>query len=202
MKKKILLFILAALMIFSVCSCGDTKDASIIGKNSSNVYENKHFDLKFNAPEEWLMYTNDEIREVNDFDEEAIITDEDIEVGTTITDLVTYDFNGNDSVIIRYKKVSSEKEFAYDLSDDLLTKNEELLDYLSEEHTEVKVTTGKTSFMGEKYDSVNATAKFEGEPVAYSYIYYIDENYMVIIELCSDNSDTLSDIIDNFNTVK
>ena len=70
--KRIFLFALALVCVFGTTACKkqEKQDTTFLGKIKGDKYENKLLGFGFTLPTGWTFYSDDELREMNDADED------------------------------------------------------------------------------------------------------------------------------------
>lgn len=202
MKKRVLalLLVVSTLLSFSACKKEDEKTFHF-GDISLNTYENTYYGLSAEFDEDWVIYTENEILEMNDVSLDEGISEEDVAVGDVLADLVAYDPASNDSVMVYAEKIGA------DSSIDITSKAENAKTsyseyYASVEYTDIESSVATREFLGEERTCVNISAILDGENVYFTNVYFECDDYLLTLEVCASDEAGAEAILSSFKATE
>ena len=221
--KKLLCFLLSAIMIFSLFACDEIKKSEkddeddvrgnissdkddegaelSLGKTSGGTYTNDFLGLSWTLPEGWEFYSDAEILALNNIAEGYL--DEDVakqlEKASLIYDMYAQNSSEGSTVNVVIEKLRTTKI-------DIKTSLESQIDmikssYANMGYTDVSVEYEKVTVDGQEFDGLRMTAKIQGFDFYAQIFAFKKDNYMANVTLCTLYTDTTGDLLDLF-TVK
>ena len=159
-----------------------------LGKTENNRYHNDYFGLSCTLPSNWIFYTDEEIRELNNIAMGAL--EEDIsdllKNATVIHDMFAKNSNGFCSTNTTMEKLSALQVLTLDLK-----KNIEIAlpaleqSYANMGYTNIQTAYTKITVNGKEYDGMTLTCQLQGINFYAASICYIKNSYLVSINVGS-----------------
>lgn len=197
MKKRIFALLLTGFVLFSFTACKEEKVDSHFGDISSNKYSSSYIGVDVEFDEDWIVYTENEILETNGYSADDVILEEDIKVGDSLTELLAYDIDSEDSVIIYSEKIEADSDIDVEaLAEERKVEQEEYLSSYEYTNIETEITT--ESILGEERTCLNISSTFDEENIYFSYVYVQKDNYLLTFVLSSDSDEGVDNIISKF----
>lgn len=210
MKKRILVLLMSVMVMFSLSACNDAdKDTDVNNADSSDNSEGRFdnvsgtsFDssvlgLSAEFDEDWILYNNHEILEVNGYSADDVVNEEDIKVGDTLTELTAYDYGSYDCVILYSEKI--EKGTELDINSIAEEKKAELEDYYaSVDYTNIVAEVSSRDFLDEERTCINISAELEGDKVYFTIVYVVKDSYLLTFDVTASDEAGAETILSDF----
>lgn len=202
MKRRILVLLLAlaTLLSFSACKKEDEVKSFHFGDIYLNTYENAYYGLSAEFNEDWVIYSENEILEVNDIPLDEGISEEDVAVGDVLVDLIAYDYASYDSVKVNAEKIGDSVVDISAKAEELKTRRSEY--YASVEYTDIDASVSTKEFLGEERTCVNISTKLDGEAVYFTTVFFECDDYLLTIEICSADESGANTILSCFKATE
>lgn len=197
MRKRIFALLLTGLVLFSFTACKEDKVDSHFGDISSNKYSSASIGLDAEFDEDWVLYTENEILETNGYTADSEIVEEDIKVGDSLTELLAYDIDSMDSVIVYSEKLEADADIDIEaIAEENKLQQEEYLG--SSDYTNIETEIASENILGEERTCLNISASLDDENVYISYVYAHENNYLITFVLTSDSDAGVDNILSKF----
>ena len=171
-------------------------EKSFIGHNSDNSYENFFLNIACDFPEDWTLYNNREILEVNNLD--SIPSKDDLEPGIMYTDLIAFSNSDFDSVIITFTQDEEGTEVS--TSDYADFKLDDIIDTFElNEYTDINAEVSTIEFLGTECDCVKVNALLDEVSVSTVYVYTIIDGKTVTVQAQSYEEAQITEILSGFS---
>lgn len=198
MKKRIFALLLTLLFVFSFTACKggkeDVKTNGHFGNVTSNSYTCESIGLEAQFEEDWIVYNENEILEVNGFSADDFVSEDDVKVGDSFTELIAYDNASQDAVIVYSEKIASDT--VSDVNAIAENHKSEQEEYFSScGYTDIKSEIITDEVFGEERTCLNITATLDGENVYISYIYVQSDDYLITFVLTSDSDAGVDNVL-------
>lgn len=197
MKRKILALLMAIAAVITVTACGEKTSEYHFGEISENTYVNDVYGITADFNDEWIVYSEHEILEWNGYSAEDEVLESDIKAGDEFTEIIAYDYDGYDSVMVRTQKLESDATVDFnELAEADKAEYEEY--YASVEYTNIEATVSTRECLGEENTCVNISAELDGDKVYITVVYAQVNDYLLTFEVCSTDDAGAEAILEDF----
>ena len=168
-----------------------------LGKTENNRYHNDYFGVSCTLPSDWFFYTDEEIRELNNFTMDSLDEDfaENLKNATIIYDMFAKTPNGFNFTNITMEKLTPLQVLTSDLKTALESQFPTLeSSYANMGYTNIQTAYQKVTVDGKEYDGMKLTAQLQGIDFYVVSICYLKKSYLVSVSVASlvtDDTDTL-----------
>ena len=223
MIKRLLCLLLALFMMLAVCACSNkhneenvrgtvsgsnqtndnaenTNDFSI-GETAGNKYQNDFIGISCTLPEEWDFYSDEEIRELNNFTEDYIDEEylEQIKNAQVIYDMFAQNTNDYSSININLEKLTNAQLSTLNIKSVLEAQIPTIESgYANMGYTNIDAEYHKCRVDGKEFDGVRITAEIDGVDFYGQVITFRRGNYLANITICSIDNDSIEEIFEFF----
>lgn len=213
--KKFLCFLLIAVMLCGLVACTSDEDVrgSIsndqneeskfsLGTTENNRYHNEFLGLSCTLPSEWVFYTDEEIRELNNIVKDAV--EEDVAAALENADIIydMYASNPNDysNVNINLEKHTALQISAMNLKTVLEAQFDTIKDtYEKIGYTNVSVRYEKVTVDGKELDAAVITADITGMAFNATCFCFKQGRYLANVTVSAFGADKVSSILSCFD---
>ena len=223
--KKLLALLLISTCVINLAACGSPKSTEVngiletdettstesnaadeqevdlsIGKAEGNVYKSEFIGIGFNLPSGWTFYTDEQIRELNNFTTDMLEEDlqKAIQDANLIYDMYAQDASGN-NVAINLEKVSALGSVIHSEEDYIDASLPALKDALTSVGFST-VTTQKinVTLAGETHPAISIVAS-NGQVTVYEKVVCKKiGNYIACIAIATPNTDITDSVLNQF----
>ena len=168
-----------------------------LGKTENNRYHNDFFGISCTLPSDWIFYTDEEIRELNNFTMDTFDEDfaEALKNATVIYDMFAKHPNDLGSTNVNMEKLSALQVLMLDLKANIELQLPSLeTSYTNMGYTNIQTAYTKITVNGKEYDGMTLTCQLQGINFYSASICYIKNSYLVSINvgsLITNETDTL-----------
>ncbi len=211
--KKFLCLSLTVLLLLGLLGCSGEKifpndqnkssdPQTLLGSVENNVYKNDFLGLRFTLPENWVFYTEDEIRELNNlttqyFDEDA---KKQIENATLIYNMNASHPESGCSTNLNMEKLSTAQLGYLNIEASLKAQFDMMKNaYENIGYTDVEISYQKVSVSGKELDGVRLTANLFGVKYYGTSFSFRKDNYLANVFVGSLLTDQTADILSHFS---
>ena len=215
--KKLLAFMLAIMMLFTVTACGSissegevrgdqqtSEEAYSAGSMDGLKYESSFIGIGCNLPEGWSFYTDEQIRELNNITTEVAGEEYEklLQDAQVIYDMYAISGNQADTVNVNLEKVNSVALLAFDMADYY----EQTVESIETAYNNMGATSfdyeiGKITIDGEEFDSMNIVAEINGTKLYQTAFAKKCSGYIANVTVTAIDESTVKDILDTFYVV-
>lgn len=190
----------------SVTDNEETEDKSFsMGKSAGLIYENAFIGLGCTLEEGWSFYTDEQIKQLNNFATDAAGEDfeELINNAPIIYDMLAVDANQMNNINVNLEKVDQSVLSSVNLND-VFSQNlpmlEEALDNMGYVNVQSKLIT--VTIDGEDFSAINTSGEINGLGMYQKSIGVKCNGYLATITVTTYGEDTTNDILANFYVIE
>ncbi len=176
-----------------------------MGETTNNSYKNEFANIGCNLPNNWVFYTDEQIKELNNFTKDAIGDElaEAIENASIIYDMYAQADDGVLNTNINLEKLTVLQAATINIEETLRGQFDSMRTaFENMGYTNVNVEYTKTTVDGKALDGAKITAQINGINFYSLAICYKAKNYLVNISLGSLGEDKTDEILNYFYFIK
>lgn len=211
--KKFLCILLSVLLTMSLWACSGDEDVRgeittdptdpqfSLGTTANNTYKNDYLGLSCTLPSDWVFYTDEQIRELNNIANEMAGEEfqEALEKAEIIYDMYASAQSGLYTVNVNLEKINILQAATVNLKTVLEGQTSALKTALENMGcSNIQIQYQKITVDGKEYDSLVITANIMGVPLYETLFCFIKGSYIANIGVCTLQTDDTAEILDCF----
>lgn len=213
--KKFVCLLLAVLMLAALFGCGtDRVRGEIVGgdetpsepefslgKTTGKTYKNDFLGISCTLPDEWVFYTDAQIRELNNITEDYLGEDiaERLENATIVYDMYAQNMTLGATMNVNMEKLNVVQVVGLDIKKTLEAQIGSLETvYENMGCSDIQVGYQKVKVDGKDFDALKITAKMQGVDMFIVTFAFLRGNYLANVSICTVQTDQIDDVLDYF----
>ena len=213
--KKLFCVLFSVLLTVSLCACGgdsgdvrgqittDPTDPPFsLGTTANNTYKNTYLGLSCTLPSDWVFYTDEQIRELNNFvgDMAGEEYQELLKNATIIYDMYAATPDSLNSININLEKLNALQIVSLDLKTVLESQFPTIKSSLENiGYTNVQMQYEKITVDGKEYDGITVTANFSGISFYETCFCFLKGQYLANVTIACLQNNNIPSILNQFS---
>lgn len=211
--KKFLCILLSVLLTMSLWACSSDEDVRgeittdptdpqfSLGTTANNTYKNDYLGLSCTLPSDWVFYTDEQIRELNNFVGDMAGDDfqDAVENAEVIQDMYASYQGGLATVNVTLQKLSALQLAGINLKAVLEAQFPTIKQALENMGcTNVQLNYGKITINGKEYDGATVSASVSGIPIYETLVSFVRGRYYATVTVCTLQNDDTANLLNQF----
>lgn len=211
--KKLLCVLLAAVLTVSLWACSGDEDIRgevttdptdpqfSLGTTTNNTYKNNYLGLSCTLPSDWAFYTDEQIRELNNFTGDMAGEDfqNAVESADVIQDMYASYLGGIATVNVTMQKLNALQIAGLDMKAVLEAQFPTIKEAFENMGcTNVQMKYEKITVNGKEFDGATLEATISGIPLYETLVCFVKGRYYATVTVCTLQSNDTANLLNQF----
>lgn len=211
--KKVLCILLAALLTMSLCACSSGEDIRgditpdptdpqfSLGQTANNTYKNDFLGLSCSLPSDWVFYTDEQIRELNNLTGEMAgeAFQEALENADIVYDMYASYQGGVSTLNVTMQKLNALQIATIDMKAVLEAQFPTIKEaFKNMGCTDVQLKYEKVTVNGKEFDGATVVATISGISLYETLICFVKGRYYATVTVCTLQTNDTAAILNRF----